>query len=227
MIDDPPPKLPADQYFSPEFINFVTSWYVSTKINPFTSNSQNLFCSSLTKNYRKRPKYRKLLEDPFILKYERIDVDLISWYALTLSTNQVAATTVTTSTPSSSTNTTATPSSNPSPSYSNASTNTVASPTACLSPTYANASTNTPITSPIRKSVVCTELFSTTKHCFYFAGTPLLQLSQVSLMPRLRHQGGMVYSITLSSTIETRRIHDIRNTFLDTTSLLTSPSMEE
>lgn len=179
----------------------------------------------MTKNYRKRPKYRKLLEDPFILKYERIDVDMASWYALTLSTNQVPAAAVT-STPSSSTNTTATPSSNPSPSYSNASTNTVASPTLCLSPTYVNASTNTPITSPIRKSVVSSQLASSTLNFFYITGTLLLLLSQVSLMPRLRHQGGMVYSTTLSSTIETCRILDIRNS-LDITNFLTSPSMEE
>lgn len=111
---------------------------------------------------------------------------------MTLSTNQVAVTAVTTSTPSSSTNTTATPSSsNPSPSYSNASTNTVASPTSCLSPTYANASTNTPITSPIRKSVVCFLMcFPSIKDwlvCRYTPPSAAPSISHASPTPPRRH----------------------------------------
>ena len=42
------------------------------------------FCSfvqdCLMKNYKDRPKYKKLLLHPFILKYEREDVDVGAWY---------------------------------------------------------------------------------------------------------------------------------------------------
>ncbi|XP_065338450.1 dual specificity mitogen-activated protein kinase kinase 7 isoform X1 [Cloeon dipterum] len=115
VINEDPPMLPADQSFSPEFHTFVSS--------------------CLTKNYQKRPKYRKLLKEAFILNYEHKEVDLAQWYASTFEPS-VTSTAVQTKS---------------SPSYSNASTNTVSSPTACLSPTYVHASTNTPVTSPIRK----------------------------------------------------------------------------
>ncbi|XP_059481688.1 dual specificity mitogen-activated protein kinase kinase 7-like isoform X2 [Neocloeon triangulifer] len=138
VINEDPPSLPADQSFSPEFQNFVSS--------------------CLTKNYQKRPKYRKLLKDPFILKYENAEFDLARWYASTFETSTppalVASETAVTNLTSTAVQTNSSPiqsSSKPSPSYSNASTNTVASPTSCLSPTYVNASTNTPVTSPIRK----------------------------------------------------------------------------
>lgn len=36
---------------------------------------------SLTKNYKHRPKYKKLLEHPFIKKYEDMPVDVSMWYA--------------------------------------------------------------------------------------------------------------------------------------------------
>lgn len=36
---------------------------------------------SLTKNYKHRPKYKKLLEHPFIKKYEAMSVDVSVWYA--------------------------------------------------------------------------------------------------------------------------------------------------
>ncbi len=32
------------------------------------------------KNYKDRPKYKKLLLHPFILKYEREEVDVGAWY---------------------------------------------------------------------------------------------------------------------------------------------------
>lgn len=49
MTDDPP-TLPQDALFSAEFQNFVNC--------------------CLTKNYKQRPKYNKLIEHPFIKKYE-------------------------------------------------------------------------------------------------------------------------------------------------------------
>ena len=36
---------------------------------------------SLTKNYKHRPKYKKLLEHPFIKKYETMSIDVSVWYA--------------------------------------------------------------------------------------------------------------------------------------------------
>ncbi|XP_069696444.1 dual specificity mitogen-activated protein kinase kinase 7-like isoform X2 [Periplaneta americana] len=61
VLQDDPPSLPVDQTFSPDFQNFVTC--------------------CLTKNYRHRPKYRKLLEHPFMRKYETENVNVADWYA--------------------------------------------------------------------------------------------------------------------------------------------------
>lgn len=50
VVQDDPPSLPTDRPFSREFRNFVN------------------LC--LTKNYKHRPKYHKLMEHPFIRKYD-------------------------------------------------------------------------------------------------------------------------------------------------------------
>ncbi|EFN82078.1 Dual specificity mitogen-activated protein kinase kinase 7 [Harpegnathos saltator] len=50
VVQDDPPSLPQDALFSKEFRNFVTC--------------------CLTKNYKHRPKYHKLMEHPFIRKYD-------------------------------------------------------------------------------------------------------------------------------------------------------------
>ena len=50
VVQDDPPSLPNDAAFSREFRNFV------------------ICC--LTKNYKHRPKYHKLMEHPFIKKYD-------------------------------------------------------------------------------------------------------------------------------------------------------------
>ncbi|TRY75876.1 hypothetical protein TCAL_09945 [Tigriopus californicus] len=60
VLEDDPPLLPRNQDFSPEFCSFVRD--------------------CLMKNYRDRPKYKKLLQHPFILKYEVESVDVGSWY---------------------------------------------------------------------------------------------------------------------------------------------------
>lgn len=39
------------------------------------------FLTSLIKEYRQRPKYKKLLEYPFIKKYEQKKVDVAAWFA--------------------------------------------------------------------------------------------------------------------------------------------------
>lgn len=49
-MQDDPPSLPSDAPFSKEFRNFVSC--------------------CLTKNYKHRPKYHKLMEHPFIRKYD-------------------------------------------------------------------------------------------------------------------------------------------------------------
>ncbi|PSN49922.1 hypothetical protein C0J52_07054 [Blattella germanica] len=36
---------------------------------------------SLTKNFKQRPKYKKLLEHPFMRKYETANVNVAEWYA--------------------------------------------------------------------------------------------------------------------------------------------------
>lgn len=50
VVQDDPPSLPPDASFSKEFRNFVSC--------------------CLTKNYKHRPKYHKLMEHPFIRKYD-------------------------------------------------------------------------------------------------------------------------------------------------------------
>ncbi|XP_050663839.1 dual specificity mitogen-activated protein kinase kinase 7-like isoform X2 [Leptidea sinapis] len=61
VIADDPPQLPESTEFSPEFKSFVSQ--------------------CLTKNYRQRPKYAKLLEHPFVVKSNRTLVSVGDWYA--------------------------------------------------------------------------------------------------------------------------------------------------
>ncbi|XP_059056541.1 dual specificity mitogen-activated protein kinase kinase hemipterous-like [Achroia grisella] len=61
VITDDPPQLPDDSDFTPEFKSFVSQ--------------------CLTKNYRYRPKYAKLLEHPFVVKSAKSTVSVESWYA--------------------------------------------------------------------------------------------------------------------------------------------------
>ncbi|XP_041974426.1 dual specificity mitogen-activated protein kinase kinase 7-like isoform X2 [Aricia agestis] len=61
VISDDPPHLPEDSHFSPEFKLFVSQ--------------------CLTKNYRHRPKYAKLLEHPFVVKSAASAVSVGAWYS--------------------------------------------------------------------------------------------------------------------------------------------------
>ncbi|CAG9783294.1 unnamed protein product [Diatraea saccharalis] len=61
VIADDPPQLPDTSDFSPEFKSFVSQ--------------------CLTKNYRHRPKYVKLLEHPFVVNSSRNNVSVGAWYA--------------------------------------------------------------------------------------------------------------------------------------------------
>jgi len=60
VIQDDPPCLPLNQGFSHDFRSFVHD--------------------CLLKNHKDRPKYKKLLEHPFIVKYRDMEVDVGSWY---------------------------------------------------------------------------------------------------------------------------------------------------
>ncbi|XP_047033700.1 dual specificity mitogen-activated protein kinase kinase 7-like isoform X1 [Helicoverpa zea] len=69
VIADDPPQLPDTDDFSPEFKLFVSQ--------------------CLTKNYRQRPKYAKLLEHPFVVKSARSSISVGAWYAsLSISGNK-------------------------------------------------------------------------------------------------------------------------------------------
>ncbi|KAH9629587.1 hypothetical protein HF086_002523 [Spodoptera exigua] len=61
VIADDPPQLPDTDDFTPEFKLFVSQ--------------------CLTKNYRQRPKYAKLLEHPFVVKSARSSISVGAWYA--------------------------------------------------------------------------------------------------------------------------------------------------
>ena len=60
VIQDDPPCLPVNQGFSNDFRSFVHK--------------------CLLKNHRERPKYKELLDHPFIVKYRDADVDVGRWY---------------------------------------------------------------------------------------------------------------------------------------------------
>ncbi|XP_073951409.1 dual specificity mitogen-activated protein kinase kinase 7-like isoform X2 [Choristoneura fumiferana] len=76
VISDDPPQLPEESNFSPEFKSFVSQ--------------------CLTKNYRQRPKYAKLLEHPFVVKSARSNVSVADWYAVITGGHPTPAKTVTT-----------------------------------------------------------------------------------------------------------------------------------
>jgi len=61
VIQEDPPCLPPNQGFSTEFREFVHD--------------------CLLKNHKDRPKYKKLLEYPFITKYRDMEVDVGAWYS--------------------------------------------------------------------------------------------------------------------------------------------------
>lgn len=47
----------------------------------FMSKKPTYYCFSLTKNYRQRPKYAKLLEHPFVVKSALSPISVGAWYA--------------------------------------------------------------------------------------------------------------------------------------------------
>ncbi|KAK3087466.1 hypothetical protein FSP39_006298 [Pinctada imbricata] len=61
VLQEDPPLLPPGKKFSHELCSFVSD--------------------CLTKDYKKRPKYKKLLEHPFIKKYEVEQVDVAAWFS--------------------------------------------------------------------------------------------------------------------------------------------------
>jgi mitogen-activated protein kinase kinase 7 len=60
VLESDPPSLPSDQGFSADFQKFVHK--------------------CLTKDHRFRPKYKELLEQPFITYYERTPIDVAAWF---------------------------------------------------------------------------------------------------------------------------------------------------
>ncbi|XP_067941237.1 dual specificity mitogen-activated protein kinase kinase 7-like [Watersipora subatra] len=66
VLTSPSPSLPTDQDFSIDFIDFVDQ--------------------CLTKDHKDRPKYKKLLEHPFVRHYHTAEVDMSAWYKSTLAT---------------------------------------------------------------------------------------------------------------------------------------------
>lgn len=61
VLQDEPPSLPVTANFSQEFRDFTQA--------------------CLSKDYKVRPKYKKLLEHPFLRHYMEENVDVASWYA--------------------------------------------------------------------------------------------------------------------------------------------------
>lgn len=61
IINEPAPHLPFNQGFSDEFQSFVNA--------------------CLQKDLKYRPKFEKLLEHPFLVRYEREQSDVAGWYS--------------------------------------------------------------------------------------------------------------------------------------------------
>ncbi|XP_033764295.1 dual specificity mitogen-activated protein kinase kinase 7-like isoform X2 [Pecten maximus] len=61
VLQEDPPLLPPGKDFSHEFCSFVRD--------------------CLTKDYKKRPKYKKLIEHKFIKRYEKEDVNVAAWFS--------------------------------------------------------------------------------------------------------------------------------------------------
>lgn len=59
VVQGPPPQLKSEGRFSDEFVNFLNA--------------------CLTKDEKQRPKYIKLVEHPFIKRYEELDVDVAGY----------------------------------------------------------------------------------------------------------------------------------------------------
>ncbi|KAG8238717.1 hypothetical protein J437_LFUL015275 [Ladona fulva] len=74
VLQDDPPRLPKSP---PENVNGEGS----SEKTPFSPEFHSFVTSCLTKNYRQRPKYPKLLEHPFITRYEKASVDVAAWFA--------------------------------------------------------------------------------------------------------------------------------------------------
>ncbi|KAJ8307864.1 hypothetical protein KUTeg_014587 [Tegillarca granosa] len=64
VLQEDPPLLPPGAEFSHEFCSFVRD--------------------CLTKDYKKRPKYKKLLEHPFIKIFEATEIDVAAWFKRTM-----------------------------------------------------------------------------------------------------------------------------------------------
>lgn len=84
VLNDDPPSLPQDQEFTLEFRNFVSNWCV---LNKPTYKYRSIFAIflyiyfSLIKDYKLRPKYKQLLEHPFLQRYTWKTVNVAEWYA--------------------------------------------------------------------------------------------------------------------------------------------------
>lgn len=90
VLNDDPPSLPLDQEFTLEFRNFVSSWCVLENILTIILIFFfyfNVLFFSLIKDYKVRPKYKQLLELPFLQKYMIKTVNVAEWYAEATSQN--------------------------------------------------------------------------------------------------------------------------------------------
>lgn len=80
VVNGDPPRLATNDNgntFTAEFVNFVNTWYVSCHILYHNLDNDSRF--SLIKEEQKRPKYNKLLQDPFIVKAQKEEVDVAEY----------------------------------------------------------------------------------------------------------------------------------------------------
>ncbi|XP_022242841.1 dual specificity mitogen-activated protein kinase kinase 7-like [Limulus polyphemus] len=71
VLQEDPPHLPSDGNFSLDFCSFVND--------------------CLIKDYEKRPKYRKLLEHPFIKRMQNTHDGVAAWFAFVMKTTELPA----------------------------------------------------------------------------------------------------------------------------------------
>lgn len=75
VLQEDPPRLPRGQGFSMDFCHFVCQWSVICIIIESGSSAFVLSSNSLTKDYKRRPKYKKLLVRFCFVFYLKIDDD--------------------------------------------------------------------------------------------------------------------------------------------------------
>ena len=79
VVEGEPPRIPADAGLNPEFVDFVHQWYVGQLFLVIHNHLSPT--NSLTHSVERRPKFKDLMEHPYIKYIEKQEVNIAEWYA--------------------------------------------------------------------------------------------------------------------------------------------------